>query len=181
MKAANYYAGHQEAEGAVVTVTRSGRTKPLDPRLVLRNHSPTGFAWDYGGSGPAQLALALLSNYFGATLGGRALAEALYQPFKFAVIAVLPQPRWKMSFEEIGIALCRMLTERPDLFAHVISQLEFAIYDEAESEDRNAANLSSAAIGERIAGILSEAVPMSRAFAERLVEQHYNAVQTHLA
>lgn len=36
MKAANYYAGHQEAEGAVVTVTRSGRTKPLDPRFTER-------------------------------------------------------------------------------------------------------------------------------------------------
>lgn len=34
----------------------------LDPALSLRvfNHSPTGFAWGYGGSGPAQLALALL-------------------------------------------------------------------------------------------------------------------------
>jgi hypothetical protein len=28
--------------------------------LVVRNHSPTRFAWGYGGSGPAQLALALL-------------------------------------------------------------------------------------------------------------------------
>lgn len=35
---------------------------PLDPRpsLKVRNHSPDGFAWGYGGSGPAQLALAVL-------------------------------------------------------------------------------------------------------------------------
>lgn len=36
--------------------------KPLDPgpSLAVFNHSPTGFSWGYGGSGPAQLALALL-------------------------------------------------------------------------------------------------------------------------
>src|SRR5467141_965015 len=33
---------------------------PLPLHLEARNHSPTGFAWGYGGSGPAQLALALL-------------------------------------------------------------------------------------------------------------------------
>lgn len=34
----------------------------IDPAesLAVRNHSPTGFAWGYGGSGPAQLALAVL-------------------------------------------------------------------------------------------------------------------------
>lgn len=173
MKAANYYAGHQESDGAVVTVTRSGRTKPLNARLDIRNHSPTGFAWGYGGSGPAQLALAILSDYFGSKPAGIALAEALYQPFKFTVIAALPQPQWRMSFEEIGIALCRMLTAEPELFARVISKLECAVYDEPGS----AASLSTSAVADRIAGILSEAIPMSRAFAERLVEQHYAAIQ----
>jgi hypothetical protein len=37
-----------------------GARIPLPLHLELRNHSPTGFAWGYGGSGPAQLALALL-------------------------------------------------------------------------------------------------------------------------
>ena len=31
----------------------------------VRAHSPTGFAWGYGGSGPAQLALALLVDALG--------------------------------------------------------------------------------------------------------------------
>ena len=35
---------------------------PLDSRLDMRNHSPTGFEWGYGGSGPAQLALALAAS-----------------------------------------------------------------------------------------------------------------------
>ena len=35
---------------------------PLNRRssLAVRNHSPTGSAWGYGGSGSAQLALAIL-------------------------------------------------------------------------------------------------------------------------
>jgi Family of unknown function (DUF6166) len=104
VKAGNYYAGHHKAQGVLVTVTRSGRTKQIDPRYVLRNNSPTGFAWGYNGSGPAQLALAILTDYFGAKPGGKALAEALYQPFKFTVIAALPEC-WKMNLEEVGIAL----------------------------------------------------------------------------
>jgi uncharacterized protein DUF6166 len=100
VKASNYYAGHHKAQGVRVTVTRSGRTKPLDPRYDLRNNSPTGFAWGYNGSGPAQLALAILTDYFGAKPGGKALAEALYEPFKFTLIAALPE-----CWEEVGIAL----------------------------------------------------------------------------
>jgi len=57
----------------------------LDPgrSLSLRRHSPTGFAWGYGGSGPAQLALAILLNE--GLEQDKALQ--LYQRFKFAVIA----------------------------------------------------------------------------------------------
>jgi len=38
--------------------------RPLSPKasLKLYPHSPDGFNWGYGGSGPAQLALALLYN-----------------------------------------------------------------------------------------------------------------------
>ncbi len=38
--------------------------RPLGPRLDLANHSPDGFSWGYGGSGPAQLALAILADHF---------------------------------------------------------------------------------------------------------------------
>jgi hypothetical protein len=39
--------------------------KRLDPRpsQKLFNHSPDGFQWGYGGSGPAQLALAILLDF----------------------------------------------------------------------------------------------------------------------
>lgn len=50
------------------------------------NHSPDGFAWGYGGSGPAQFALALLMLYVDADT-----AQQYYQSFKFAFVGALPQ------------------------------------------------------------------------------------------
>jgi len=51
-----------------------------------RNHSPDGFCWGYGGSGPSQLALALLLE---AT--DEYIALNNYQQFKRDVIANLPE------------------------------------------------------------------------------------------
>lgn len=63
--------------------------KPLTPArsLALVRHSPTGFAWGYAGSGPAQLALAILLE------AGLSDDEAMkyYQAFKFAHITPLPR------------------------------------------------------------------------------------------
>ena len=58
--------------------------QPLDPApsLALRNHSPTGFSWGYHGSGPAQLALAILLNEYGSEI-----ALSHYQAFKREVVA----------------------------------------------------------------------------------------------
>jgi hypothetical protein len=53
----------------------------------LWNHSPDGFNWGYGGSGPAQLALALL---LAAGVTPRT-AVRLHQTFKWEHIAPLPQ------------------------------------------------------------------------------------------
>ena len=63
-------------------VSRSSR-RDLPVCLEIRNHSPTGFDWGYGGSGPAQLALALLVD----ALGDVELAQSHYQDFKFEVVA----------------------------------------------------------------------------------------------
>jgi len=62
-------------------------TSALPLRLELRNHSPTGFCWGYNGSGPAQLALAILAHH----LRNKERALGLYQPFKEQVIARLPK------------------------------------------------------------------------------------------
>jgi hypothetical protein len=53
---------------------------------AVRNHSPDGFNWGYGGSGPAQLALAILLRYM--TVED---ANKYYQAFKFQVVASWPQ------------------------------------------------------------------------------------------
>lgn len=69
------------------------RGDDLNPRFDLRNHSPDGFEWGYYGSGPAQLALALLCD----ATGDDELAQRLYQTFKAEVVALLKGDRWSMT------------------------------------------------------------------------------------
>lgn len=68
----------------------------LDPRVDLWNHSAE-FEWGYGGSGPAQLALALLAD----ATGEDRLAVALHQDFKFQFVGRLPKEGFEMTAEEI--------------------------------------------------------------------------------
>lgn len=63
-----------------------GRELSPERSLLVRSHSPDGFAWGYEGSGPAQLALALLLH---AGVPERD-AEAHYQGLKRQVIARWP-------------------------------------------------------------------------------------------
>lgn len=73
----------------------------LDPRFDLRRHSPCGFAWGYGGSGPAQLALALLVH----VTGDQMMACKEYQFFKREVIARIPtRMEWEMDSEFVSEA-----------------------------------------------------------------------------
>ena len=91
------YEGQRTRRGVEVTVNGL----PLNPRLDLRNHSPTGLEWGCGGSGAAQLALAILADH----LGDGEQALNLYQRFKWAVIAELPRKRWILASREIDGAL----------------------------------------------------------------------------
>lgn len=52
----------------------------------VANHSPDGFNWGYGGSGPAQLALAILLE-----LVDENIAAASYQMFKREFVAAWEQ------------------------------------------------------------------------------------------
>jgi hypothetical protein len=74
------------------TVKINGYPLPAKKSQEIINHSPDGFAWGYGGSGPAQLALALLVHY-----AGRSVAVELHQAFKWKVIAQLPQTDFAMQ------------------------------------------------------------------------------------
>lgn len=91
------YEGRREWFATRVTVNKCR----LNPRFDLRNHSPTGFEWGYGGSGPAQLALAILADH--CHDDQRALD--FYQRFKWAVIAQLPARHWSLTSEGIERAL----------------------------------------------------------------------------
>lgn len=91
------YVGYRGATGAAVQVLDGTGGRPLDPRysLALRNHSPTGFEWGYGGSGPAQLALAILLD-----AAGQETALSLYQQFKFQVVGRMPK-EWELTSGEV--------------------------------------------------------------------------------
>lgn len=79
------------------TVIGSWRLDP-GPSLRLANHSPDGFAWGYGGSGPSQLALAMLLYVSESP----ETALHLYQDFKRKHIATLDMDKgWEMSFDQV--------------------------------------------------------------------------------
>ena len=86
--------GERHAGEVLVTVAGA----PLDWRssLAVRNHSPTGPAWGYGGSGPAQLALAIL-----LAVTDEATAERFYQQFKWSVIAPIEADRWALDAGDV--------------------------------------------------------------------------------
>jgi uncharacterized protein (DUF2249 family) len=95
----SYYEGWRDIKGeAHVRKVVDGKPRGLRKRLDLDNHSPDGFEWGYGGSGPAQLALALLAD----ALGDGQRAVRLHQQFKWRVIAKLRQDMyWRLSVENI--------------------------------------------------------------------------------
>ena len=94
---AKTYLCERRRGGCNVTVdTGDEKVYKLPPRLEIRNHSPTGFEWGYGGSGPAQLALAMLAD-----CRNDEMAIAYYQKFKWDVIARVKSDVWSIEEEEI--------------------------------------------------------------------------------
>jgi len=94
------YVGERLDTGCVVVVYDQADEKKwyfLPPRNDIRNHSPDGFEWGYGGSGPAQLSLALLCDCFESVI----LGEALYQRFKWVWTAHQNGDTWELIDEEL--------------------------------------------------------------------------------
>lgn len=70
------------------------------------NHSPTGFEWGYGGSGPSQLAYAILRVRYEIIFHytpeeSKARAMKNYQHFKECVIARIKSDEWTLTSEDI--------------------------------------------------------------------------------
>ena len=83
--------------GAVESeITLAG--KPLDWQgsLAVRNHSPSGPEWGYNGSGPAQLALAVM-----LAVTDRETAERRYHEFKDDVIARISDAEWSLPLRDV--------------------------------------------------------------------------------
>lgn len=64
----------------------NGKLLRPDRSQKIHNHSPDGFNWGYSGSGPAQLALAILLDQ----LNDETAAQKYYQQFKFRIVSSWP-------------------------------------------------------------------------------------------
>jgi hypothetical protein len=92
------------SDGVRVTVfPETGSRYFLDERTDLRLHSQSGFEYGYFGSGPSQLALAMLADHFSGDENGDSVSIRLYQDFKAMVIsAVDPElMSWEITSEQI--------------------------------------------------------------------------------
>lgn len=100
------YHGCRTKDGCNVLVEENRRTCQLPPCNDLWNHSPTGFNWGYGGSGPAQLALALCIS----VLGDERWALAIYQDFKRHFVAGLEGHSWSVSEDTLRNIMRGLMT-----------------------------------------------------------------------
>lgn len=111
----------------VCYVHKNGKKFDAAASLKVRNHSPDGFNWGYAGSGPAQLALALLLDCV-----PQMQAVLLYQDFKAEKVASWGQDHFVCT--SVGIrawaaqklldpATAARLKEREDI-ARELQQLE---------------------------------------------------------
>lgn len=113
------YAGLRQEDGAWVVYRPDGVVLDPTPSQALHNHSPTGFAWGYEGSGPAQLALAILLDYTNI----EAHALEYYQDFKREIIARFQQDQnWFLSTERIS----EWLSQQPgtDWLGEMLDEME---------------------------------------------------------
>ena len=98
------YHGQRCEDKNLVLVHEGESSKELNPRYDLYNHSPNGFEWGYLGSGPAQLALAILAD-----CTDDEFACEYYQVFKEDVIAKIDinTREWELTSAEILRAVSR--------------------------------------------------------------------------
>jgi hypothetical protein len=90
------YEGRRRYPGGPPEVTCDGFPFVAADSLKVCNHSPNGFEWGYGGSGPAQLALALLLE-----VCVEETAVELHQEFKWCVVSSWQADHWRVSTREL--------------------------------------------------------------------------------
>lgn len=98
------YIGYRDKTGVAITV--NDEKLQLEPSLELHSHSPTGFEWGSGGSGPSQLALAVLLDLY-----SKDTALKYYMKFKFEFIASAAQDGFVISSDDIDRWLIKQKSE----------------------------------------------------------------------
>ncbi len=109
------YSGTRRLDGeafvVVRTVAADGRSHS-HPLTHISYHSPSGLNWGYAGSGPADLALAILADYFQeqpelvlaalrSMWAPRSKAAALHQAFKEQFVAREQGDQWQLGGDAI--------------------------------------------------------------------------------
>jgi hypothetical protein len=94
----------------------AGNGTPLPLCLHVYRHSPDGFAWGYSGSGPAQLALAILCDFLEHS--NNVVALQLHQEFKSRFVAAVGMDS---EFRLTGEQILEWLNSRlsPDVIAEL--------------------------------------------------------------
>jgi hypothetical protein len=105
----SYYDVKRLSDGTVVCIhvliDEAGKEKREMIKHVDR-HSPDGFEFGYGGSGPSDLALSILSDfaktkYFRDNQDEAEKIEDYYQNFKWHFIAGMSEPGGQITHDEI--------------------------------------------------------------------------------
>lgn len=92
------YTANRQDTGNTVFV--NGQLLYIEPSQAIHDHSQE-FEWAYGGSGPSQLALAILYDY----TDDRELSLDLYQQFKWDFITVAPFEGFVITSMDIDVWL----------------------------------------------------------------------------
>lgn len=100
------YIGMRTSTNRVFVHVEDGKTGARRQLEHVSRHSPDGFEWGYGGSGPADLALSILAD-----MAPKREAEAFYQDFKRCYVSDWPSEsvplragcleQWRISEQQI--------------------------------------------------------------------------------
>src|SRR4051812_46787177 len=95
------FVGIRGRDVARVWVQTRSTMFPLPPHNDVRDHSPDGFEWGYGGRGPAQLALALCLEGLpaGPALEARALRG--FQDVKWRFVGAINGDSWQLDAADV--------------------------------------------------------------------------------
>jgi len=93
------YAGtRMKAVGSGVLISVGTSMTDIHGLRHIVRHSPTGMEFGYSGSGPADLALSILTDVFD---GRVALADLYYMEFKFEYVASWLSDEWVVTSDDI--------------------------------------------------------------------------------